>query len=122
MFDAGVCYDAYSGGELPSNQLATTAGQNTGQFDGNSMLTFNEGVNPRSHTFVISFSVKTTASDAIVLVSSHSSLDDHIIVEIVNGKLRFNYGTGSDCKARGSGNRNTACDNAVTVEVGFEAL
>jgi hypothetical protein len=82
------------------------------------MLTF-DGPTPNGHTFAVSFSFKTTASDAIILVSSHSTVDDHIVVEVVGGKLRFNFGAGSDCLSGGQGaSRNVVCDDgsAVTVE------
>lgn len=73
------------------------------------------------------------ATDAIVLVSNSEdgacepayaasgactaggSVNDHLVVQIVQGRLQFAYGLGSDCSAN-SGYVGTACENNVVVE------
>jgi hypothetical protein len=91
---------------------------------------------PTTHTFVLTFTIQTTATDAIVLVSnsedgacqsgdyagsastsctSSGSVSDHLVVQIVGGKLQFAYGLGSDCSAN-SGYVGTTCENNVVVE------
>ena len=111
-------------------------GQNSGQFDGGQMLTFGSAINPVTHNFVITFSMKTSADDAIILAASsdlecaglsgcsdgtgstgccEGVRDDHLVVQIVKGRLQFNFGLGSDCNVAGSVNTGGGCDNTVTV-------
>ena len=126
-----VCYDRM--GHEGNDGAGADNSQNSGQFDGDAYLTFVGGVNPAAHSFVITFSIKTTATDAIVLVSNSEdgtcdpavagagactasgSVNDHLVVQIVGGKLQFAYGLGSDCSAA-VGYQGTTCENNVLVE------
>jgi hypothetical protein len=118
---------------LDDGGTPTSVGQNAGQFDGTSQMTYNTGVNPAGHSFVLTFSIKTTASDGIVLASSsdltcdpsniggagsceagQAYLDDHLVIQVIAGKLQFNFGLGSDCNTPGAVNAGQ-CDNTVTV-------
>ena len=66
-----MCYDAMGVGE--HDGAGSDNAQNSGSFDGNTFLTFETGVNPAGHSFVLTFSIKTSATDAIVLASSNGA-------------------------------------------------
>ena len=95
---------------LANGATPTSIGQNAGQFDGRSQVTYNTGVAPTNHNFVITFSIKTTATEGIVLASTSDLacttsggtgsctglLDDHLVIQVHNSKLEFNFGLGEN--------------------------
>ena len=120
-----MCYDAMGVGE--HDGAGSDNAQNSGSFDGNTFLTFETGVNPAGHSFVLTFSIKTSATDAIVLASSNGAEcrgaewcqsdfthNDHLVLQVVGGKLQLAFGMGSDCQMPQYGG--LACENNVMVE------